>query len=193
MRECFWPRSFAARGVTVGFTTPTLDAARVRGCGGAVELLVPGLADTEGSYVLPSPAVPTVFGPTVHDRMLTQELTERGPAAAITPQTARRAAAGIAGDAERIDWLLDGWESVLGRWAGSQERQRGEEGQLLPGLVRLVPLIPRDETERAREEQDWAGMLLSMRRQVRNLVGWTSGEPDLELMQRLERYKAALD
>jgi len=57
-------------------------------------------------------------------------------------------------------------------------------------MVRLLPLVPQSEVRQ--NQQKWVNATVSMRRQVRVLEGWTTGEIDMELMMRLEKYKATV-
>ena len=57
-------------------------------------------------------------------------------------------------------------------------------------MVRLLPLVPQSEVKS--NQAKWVDLSVSMRRQVRVLEGWNSGEIDIELMMRLEKYKASV-
>ncbi|MBV8888812.1 MAG: hypothetical protein JO305_04005 [Alphaproteobacteria bacterium] len=69
------PAGFAERGVAVAFTTPALASAHLRSDGrGRLEVVLPNLIDGRGVYVVPWPALGEIMAPTVHDRVLHQEI-----------------------------------------------------------------------------------------------------------------------
>lgn len=91
----------------------------------------------------------------------------------------------------RIAWFFDGWDHVLKIWDAAQKESHHRQKEAITEMVRLLPLVPQSEVK-SQQKQKWNDMSVSMRRQVRAMEGWTSGDIDLELMLRLERYKATL-
>lgn len=89
----------------------------------------------------------------------------------------------------RIGWFFDGWDHVLKIWDQAQKESHHRQKEAVTEMVRLLPLVPQNEVK-SHQQQKWKDMSISMRRQVRALESWTSGDIDLELMLRLERYKA---
>ncbi len=97
----------------------------------------------------------------------------------------------IKGAMFRIAWFFDGWDHVLKIWDAAQKESHHRQKEAVTEMVRLLPLVPQSEVK-SHQAQKWNDMSVSMRRQVRALEGWTSGDIDLELMLRLERYKATV-
>ncbi len=89
------PKSFVQRGVAVSFTSPVLAFARCRRPPGEtnVEYLVPGLAGSTETYVLPYKALPEIITLSVHDRMLHESLPKLRK---VTPLTIREAVCRVA-------------------------------------------------------------------------------------------------
>lgn len=95
----------------------------------------------------------------------------------IDPQELRRLTA-------RPDWLLDGWDLILGLW-------RAAGGEALRDMVVLLPVVPL-------EVQGWAGFEMELqngalnvhRRTVRANQDWRTGRM-LDIQRRNERVKAA--
>jgi len=92
---------------------------------------------------------------------------------------------------DKLGWFLDGWDHVLKIWDVAQKESLHRQREALIEMVRMLPLIPQTELK-ASQHQKWADMTVSMRRQVRVLEGWTTGDVDLELMLRLEKYKSTV-
>ncbi len=93
----------------------------------------------------------------------------------------------VAGRAARPDWLLDGWEQVRLLWqtAVSPDEKRA----VLPELVALVPLIPREASE-------WVGTEIGGEHpaRLRKFVGrnedWRAGNQVLDLIARNELIRS---
>jgi hypothetical protein len=90
---------------------------------------------------------------------------------------------------KRVSWLLDGWEILLKMWEVAENEAKSRQRETLTEMVRLLPVIPQSEVQSA-QQQVWSDLTKSMRRQVRVLESWTTGEIDMDLMLRLERYKS---
>ncbi|MBI1778964.1 MAG: hypothetical protein HYR63_26810 [Proteobacteria bacterium] len=95
----------------------------------------------------------------------------------------------IVNNLHRISWLLDGWEILIKMWAAAEPEPKYRQRETLVEMVRLLPLIPQNEMQAA-QQATWNDLTKSMRRQVRVLESWTTGEIDIDLMLRLERYKS---
>jgi hypothetical protein len=89
----------------------------------------------------------------------------------------------------RISWLLDGWELLMKMWDAAENEPKFRQRETLVEMVRLLPVIPQNEVQSA-QQQVWSDLTKSMRRQVRILESWTTGEIDIDLMLRLEKYKS---
>ncbi len=89
----------------------------------------------------------------------------------------------------RISWLLDGWEILIKMWEAVENEPKFRQRETLVEMVRLLPLIPQNELQVA-QQKVWNDLSKSMRRQVRVLESWSTGEIDIDLMLRLERYKS---
>ncbi len=92
---------------------------------------------------------------------------------------------------DKLGWFFDGWDHVLKVWDLAQREAHYRQKEAVVEMVRLLPLVPQSEIKAANQAK-WADMSVSMRRQVRVLEGWNSGEIDLELMMRLEKYKSTV-
>jgi len=70
------PSTFEERGTAVSFTTPLLTGCRIRkDYKGRLEVMVPSLADSKGTYVIPWGSLGEIVSLTLHDRMLYSEIT----------------------------------------------------------------------------------------------------------------------
>jgi hypothetical protein len=92
---------------------------------------------------------------------------------------------------DKLAWFFDGWDQLLKVWDSAQREAHYRQKEAVTEMVRLLPLVPQNEVNRGRKEK-WADLTVSMRRQVRVLEGWNTGEIDIELMMRLEKYKATV-
>ncbi len=94
------PSTFEERGTAVSFTTPLLTGCRIRkDYKERLEVLVPSLADSKGTYVIPWRNLGEMVSLTLHDRMLYSELADY---TSISPRDLRGAvlkvaATGVAG------------------------------------------------------------------------------------------------
>ncbi|MBV8888577.1 MAG: hypothetical protein JO305_02805 [Alphaproteobacteria bacterium] len=96
----------------------------------------------------------------------------------------------VARAAARLAWVVDGWETITIAWfaADSESTQIDALAQIVPA----VPILPRDEAK-LDEESGAAGPIEGRRRGwVRTSQDWRTGEPDSEIVQRLEAIKAKL-
>jgi hypothetical protein len=122
------PQSFAERGVALPFTTPMLAGARLRHLPGEQpELILPSLGG-RGVYVLDWPSCVGLAKPTLHDRLLWEQVA---PLKSLTPATVRaasRAAAaqGFAGRAAQGSAI-----AALQALAAEREAARRQIGGIL--------------------------------------------------------------
>ena len=89
----------------------------------------------------------------------------------------------------RISWLLDGWEHVISLWDAVVEAPIHEQVDTLEEIVRMLPLVPTKELE-AHKGKAWGELESAMRKFVRPLQNWQSGETDIELMLRVEQRRS---
>jgi hypothetical protein len=95
----------------------------------------------------------------------------------------------IAGRMNRISWLLDGWDHVLSIWDEVLDAPIHEQVTALEEIVRMLPLVPTKELE-AQKGKAWGELENAMRKFVKPLQDWQSGETDIELMLRVESRRA---
>jgi hypothetical protein len=88
---------------------------------------------------------------------------------------------------DRLSWLLDGWEGIVPWWQGcrTDEARAGAVARMLPSLP-IVPRLEMDPT--GREELDL--LVETGRRLVRLHHDWLTGEPDTDVIARIEAVKA---
>jgi hypothetical protein len=91
--------------------------------------------------------------------------------------------------ATRLSWLLDGWEFVIELWRSLAEQTVDEQRDGVANLMRVLPLIPRNESE-SDEEDGVKRHELFQRRRLQALVDWRTGKYDVELVSRIEQIKA---
>ena len=89
----------------------------------------------------------------------------------------------------RISWLLDGWDHVIGLWEDVLDGALHEQRDALEEIVRMIPLIPTKELE-ASDGKAWGDLENAMRKFVKPLQNWQSGQTDIELQLRIERRRA---
>jgi hypothetical protein len=91
--------------------------------------------------------------------------------------------------AERLSWLLDGWEHQAGLWARAG-READARREALCEMFRVLPVLPRQEVRPGMEDADPEGMERVQRRWVRAHHDWRSGSVDYGLVRRLESVRA---
>lgn len=96
--------------------------------------------------------------------------------------------------AERLSWLLDGWEHILNWWAQAGSGPKGDQVAALGGILRVLPLVPKDEAEKAgaagRQEAPENVLRGGSRRWVRAFQDWRTGTLDYDLVHRIEERQA---
>ena len=94
----------------------------------------------------------------------------------VDPQELRQATA-------RPDWLLDGWDLILGLW-------RTASGEALRDMVVLLPVVPLEAHGWASFDPQWeSGSAQHSRRSVRANQDWRTGKM-LDMQRRNERVRA---
>ena len=90
---------------------------------------------------------------------------------------------------DELAWCLDGWDQVFGIWDAAERGDRRRQKDAIADVIRILPMLPESGTQ-AGEPDPWTEMAMSVRRRVRPLEDWKTGEVDAELTKRLERYRA---
>ncbi len=90
---------------------------------------------------------------------------------------------------DRLSWLLDGWEHVLTIWDGVVEAPIWEQVEAMEEIVRMLPLVPKKELER-QNANAWGDLENALRRFVKPMQSWQSGEVDIDLLLRVEQRRA---
>ena len=95
-------------------------------------------------------------------------------------------------DCERISWLLDGWEDILGLYYGehpdSKHPPTSHVLRILDSLFIKLPIVPIKEA-RPDDPPPKPGAIKT-RRAVRASEDWRTGDMDLETILRIEQMKA---
>ena len=88
----------------------------------------------------------------------------------------------------RLAWLLDGWPCLIESWfnAGSDV----EIFSALASIIQRAPIVPRGEGGFGRPETPGAQFSGSTRRRAKINEDWKTGEPDREMVRRLEEMRA---
>jgi len=90
--------------------------------------------------------------------------------------------------ANRISWLLDGWEYILAIWGRVAEAHPIEQREAVSQLKLVLPIVPRDEID-ADEEARKRRQALTGHKRMKAMVNWRTGELDDELVQRIAEMK----
>jgi len=91
--------------------------------------------------------------------------------------------------ASRLSWLLDGWDFIIGLWRSLEDRPVDEQRDGVGNLMRVLPLIPRNESEET-EEDGKKRREIYQRKRLQAHVDWRTGKYDVELVSRIEQIKA---
>ncbi|HLZ65956.1 MAG TPA: hypothetical protein VKQ29_06975 [Aliidongia sp.] len=91
--------------------------------------------------------------------------------------------------ANRLSWLLDGWDYILAMWDEVEPGNRIAQREGISQIMRVLPLIPRGETEWDENEVERRQELFQ-RRRIRAMMDWRTGQYDVELVTRYETIKA---
>jgi hypothetical protein len=92
---------------------------------------------------------------------------------------------------DKLTWTLDGWTPVVTMWREVDQGNREATQDLIGDMLRLMPVVPRREVG-SRARKTWGELSQALyRTRVRAHEDWLSGKVDIELVLRLERFKAA--
>jgi len=91
--------------------------------------------------------------------------------------------------ATRLSWLLDGWEFIIELWRSLADQPVDEQRDGIGNLMRVLPLIPRNESEEDDEDGKKRHELFQ-RKRLQAHVDWRTGKYDVELVSRIEQIKA---
>jgi hypothetical protein len=91
--------------------------------------------------------------------------------------------------ASRLSWLLDGWEFIIGLWCSLADQPVDEQRDGVANLMRVLPLIPRNESEED-EDDGKKRHELFQRKRLQAHIDWRTGKYDVELVSRIEQIKA---
>lgn len=89
----------------------------------------------------------------------------------------------------RLSWLVDGWEHVLSIWNEVLESAIYEQVDALEEIARMLPLVPTKELEEQRNKA-WGDLENALRKFVKPMQSWQSGEHDMELVLRVEKHRS---
>jgi hypothetical protein len=91
--------------------------------------------------------------------------------------------------ATRLGWLLDGWDFIFAFWEGVESAPIDEQRETVIQLLRILPLIPRNEMDTDEEELTRRHQQLQDR-QPQSKADWRTSRQELDLASRIERVKA---
>ncbi len=91
--------------------------------------------------------------------------------------------------AQRIAWLLDGWERLVNMWLDVADRSPSDQSQTLSLMSYLLPLMPPSELK-PEDAAKWGQFSTTLYGQARNSETPPTGLFDLEMMLRLEGHRA---
>lgn len=100
-----------------------------------------------------------------------------------------RASPSVHALAQKTEWLLDGWGSLVGLWDAGINEPAHELDTIVGTIFRLLPLVPRDELD-ARRRERWASFEKAINMSQRNNDRKGSATIDLDGMLRLEKTKS---
>jgi len=90
--------------------------------------------------------------------------------------------------AQKAEWLLDGWDSLVALWDSSVDEPAHVLDTVVGDIFRLLPLAPRDELDTRRRER-WAEFEKSINMAQKNAERKGSSSIDLDAMLSLEKTK----
>lgn len=93
----------------------------------------------------------------------------------------------VRGQATRLAWLVDGWEPLIETWTAAVDE--AEQIAALESIVPRLPFIPAKEIDPDKDEKANNDLFGKKRRWVKMNEDWKTGEPDSELVHRLEMLK----
>lgn len=177
------PATFAQRGVTVPFTSPSLSQARIRMDNvEGLECLLPAFSGGQGTYVIGWRSVPDVLSVTLHDRALHREIAE---ARACSPDAVRKAALTVSMRGFAGLSVAEHAKAVL---QGDQRYAMLTTYTLILELLRIAGISPGDLLTRGVES-------VESRRAARDILKKVAQRLDLQAEQlytRVENISTAL-
>jgi len=97
----------------------------------------------------------------------------------------------IRGLMTKLAWTLDGWAPVVTMWREVDQSDRESAQDTVGEMLRLMPVMPRREVG-SRARKTWGDLSQSLyRTRIKAHEDWLSGKVDIELVLRLEKFKAA--
>ena len=100
--------------------------------------------------------------------------------------THAKAVVGLTG---KLCWLLDGWDFIFVFWDQVQNDPIEIQREAVGRIVRVLPLIPRNEAEGPQDELEQRQQQLQGR-QLQSNADWRRARADLDLVTRIEAAKA---
>jgi hypothetical protein len=98
-------------------------------------------------------------------------------------------AKGVVGVAGKLCWLLDSWDFIFEFWAQVQGEPIEIQREAIGRIVRVLPLIPRNEADGPQDELELRQQQLQGR-QLQVNADWRRARTDLDLTARIEMAKA---
>jgi hypothetical protein len=90
--------------------------------------------------------------------------------------------------AQKAEWLLDGWDSLVALWDSSVDEPPHVLDSVVGDIFKLLPLAPRDELDSRRRER-WAEFEKAINMAQKNTDRKGSATIDMDAMLRLEKTK----
>ena len=101
----------------------------------------------------------------------------------------RKTESAIGERVDRLSWLLDGWDHVLTIWDSVLESPIWEQVDAMEEIVRMLPLVPKKELEQ-QAGSAWGDLENALRKFVKPMQSWQSGEVYIDLLLRVEQRRA---
>jgi hypothetical protein len=95
----------------------------------------------------------------------------------------------IAQHVTRLGWLLDGWDFIFAFWDDVETAPIEEQREAIIRLLRVLPLVPRNEMESDEEELNRRHQQLQ-ERQPQSNADWRTNRQEIDLASRIEEAKA---
>lgn len=89
----------------------------------------------------------------------------------------------------KLGWLLDGWDFMFIFWEQLQSDPIEAQREAVGRIIRVLPLIPRNEADGPQDEFEQRQQQLQGR-QLQSNTDWRRARADLDLMTRMEAAKA---
>jgi hypothetical protein len=95
----------------------------------------------------------------------------------------------IAAAAERLSWILDGWERLANMWLDVADKSTSDQSKTLALMSYLLPIVPVRELS-ADDAGKWGDFSKTLYGQARSWDTPATGLIDFEMMLRLEGHRA---